>query len=377
MAESIIQIVPGAPPAVNGVGDHALVVAKELRSTWGINTRFLVCNATWEEPTELDGFKLVPMRSRSSDKLYSALSGLAVSDPAAVLLQLSPYGFDRNGSPFWLLSGLARWKNEVSAGRKLFTYFHELYATGMFWRRAFWASPLQRICAREIARLSDVALTNTERYVECLEKWDPGKKGLIPRMPVVSNIGEPSQMPEFGQRSRRLVIWGSAAAKQEIYERHCKTVEGAVKTIGVEQIVDVGQVWHGCPARLGEVPIRIMGIMQADKLSNELANSVLAAFSYNPNYLGKSTMYAAFCAHAVPAICLPTRVVEQRTWDGIAHGVHFMTSVPSTEDGVMMKLTQISRMAHKWYFGHRISEHARAIARIILVGAKANHPGGQ
>ena len=346
-------------------------MAKELRSTWGINTGFLVCNPTWEGPTEIDGFRLVSMPSRSSDELYSALRRLAVSHPAAVLLQLSPYGFDTNGSPFWLLNGLARWKKEVSADRKLFTYFHELYATGMFWRRAFWVSPLQRICAREIARLSDVALTNTERYVERLEKWDPAKKGLIPRMPVVSSVGELSQVPELGRRSRRLVIWGSAEAKREIYERHRKTLEAAVYAIGIEKILDVGHAWHGCPARLGEIPIRIMGVMRPAKLSNELANSVLAVFSYNPNYLGKSTMYAAFCAHAVPAICLPTRVVEQRTWDGISHGVHFMTSVPSTEDEVMKKLTQISKIAHKWYFEHRIREHARVLGRAILSGVKA------
>ena len=346
-------------------------MAQELRRTWGINSSFLVCNPAWRGLTEIDGFNLVPMPSRSSDELYSALSRLAVSHPAAVLLQLSPYGFDTNGSPFWLLKGLARWKNEVSADRKLFTYFHELFATGAFWRRAFWVSPLQRICAREIARLSDVALTNTERYVERLEKWDPAKKGLIPRMPVVSSVGELSPVPELGRRSRRLVIWGSAEAKREIYERHCKTVEAAVQTIGIKQILDVGNSWHGCPAQIGGVPIRIMGIMQPDKLSNQLANSVLAVFCYNPNYLGKSTMYAAFCAHGVPAICVPTRVVEDRTWDGISHGVHFVTSMPSSEDGVMKRLTQISKMAQIWYFEHRISEHARVLARAIFGGVKA------
>lgn len=80
---------------------------------------FLVCNPTWEGPRELDGFKLVPMPSRRGDDLCAVLHGFTMNHPVIALLQLSPYGFDQNESPFWLLNGLTRWKKEDPSGHGL------------------------------------------------------------------------------------------------------------------------------------------------------------------------------------------------------------------------------------------------------------------
>jgi len=211
--------------------------------------------------------------------------------------------------------------------------------------------------------------------VERLEAWVPAKKNLIPRMPVVSSVGEPSNMPELRQRSRQLVIWGSAVAKKEIYGRHYETVKAAVHAIGIERIVDVGHQWGGSPVQVAGIPVKTMGIMSPDELSKELVRSVLAVFSSNPNYLGKSSLYAAFCAHGVPALCLPTHSVEPKVWDGVFHGVHFITSLPVAETGGLNTLSQIAKKAREWYFEHRIGEHARVLAKLMTNGANTGYPG--
>lgn len=236
----------------------------------------------------------------------------------------------------------------------------------MPWRRAFWLSPLQRKCSREIARISDVALTSTEHYARILARWYGTKVRSINRIPVVSNVGEPAEIADLRQRSRRLVIWGSAAGKREIYTRHLKTMEAAVRAIDIEEVSDVGQTWNDCPRHIQGVPIKTRGILSPDRLSEVLADSLLAAFSYDPNYLAKSTMFAAFCAHGVPALCLPTRRVEPEAWDGIHHGVHFITTALAYSEDVMVKLEQIARHAHDWYSGHSSMAHAQGIAQQVL-----------
>lgn len=368
MFKSIIQIVPGATPLVNGVGDFALTVARVLRSIWGIDSIFVVCSPAWSGPENLDGFRFIPMRSRRSNDLYDALCSAAKADSSLVfaLLQLSPYGFNINGAPFWVLKGLRRWKKANPAKHRLLTYFHELYAMSMPWRRAFWVSPLQRKCSREIAWISDVALTSTEHYARILARWYGRNVRSINRIPVVSNVGEPAEIMHLRQRSRRLVIWGSAVGKREIYTRHFKTVEAAVRSIGIEEVSDVGQTWNGCPRHIQGVPIKMRGILSPDRLSEVLAGSLLAAFSYDPNYLAKSTMFAAFCAHGVPALCLPTKRVEPEAWDGIHHGVHFITSAPTGSGDVMVKLDQIAGQAHDWYSSHSSTMHAQVIAQQVL-----------
>jgi hypothetical protein len=147
--QRIIQVLPGAPPMLNGVGDFAFAVARALRSHCQVESRFVVCNPAWSGRPQTDGFDTLAVSRRDADQLASKLEGLCDRGSApVVLLQLSPYGFDPNGAPRWLARGLEAWKARAP-DRRLVTYFHEIYATGWPWQRAFWLSPLQRhICAR-------------------------------------------------------------------------------------------------------------------------------------------------------------------------------------------------------------------------------------
>jgi hypothetical protein len=53
---NILQIVPRLPPAIDGVGDYALNLARQLRQDFSIHTHFLVCDPNWNGKTELEGF---------------------------------------------------------------------------------------------------------------------------------------------------------------------------------------------------------------------------------------------------------------------------------------------------------------------------------
>lgn len=47
----IIQIVPQLPPAINGLGDYALNLARQLRQDFAIETHFVVGDHSWTGAT--------------------------------------------------------------------------------------------------------------------------------------------------------------------------------------------------------------------------------------------------------------------------------------------------------------------------------------
>lgn len=366
---AVIQLIPGAPPLVNGVGDYAFTIARALRSGWGIESIFLVCNPVWRGPETIDGFRLIALRTRHSKDLVHALRSIEPAEGASlpVVLQLSPYGYDINGCPFWLFDGLRQWRQRNPRRHRLLTYFHELYATSWPWRRAFWVSAFQRSCTRALARLSDTAVTSTNRYEESLARWDPRKAGLITTLPIVSNVGEPDEVKGLHDRRRRMVVWGSEGSKRAVYGQFRRCVSDAVRTLGVEVIVDVGPPSPCTPSELAGVPVEMLGVVPLALISSILSDTLMGVFAYDPSHLGKSTLFAAFCAHGVPALVLPTHSTRTQKEDGLSKGGNYLcaSAAAPTEPLAMDLLEGISKAARAWYAPHGAHAHARAFARAL------------
>ena len=182
----VVQIVPRISPSQDGVGDYALILARELRASHDIDTLFLIGNPTQRSGREIDGFLIEYLGARREVGLVELLVKHAANP---VLLNYVGPGYDRNSCPFWLLRGLRVWKQEVPQGH-LITMFHELYSEGPPWTRAFWTNPFQRQIAAGIARLSDVVRTNVGVMERRLERMVPALKGKVDCVPVFSNVGE-------------------------------------------------------------------------------------------------------------------------------------------------------------------------------------------
>ena len=155
----IVQIVPRLPPAIDGVGDYAFILARQLRVAHGIQTRFVVCGAKsrgvgsreqgagsgphpqplspgtmypWSArgansgaltpgpsprapcthgrrgEEALDGFPVYQLSELSAAELTRVLSQSGM--PRTALLQYVGYGYEKRGCPLWLVRGLEAWK---------------------------------------------------------------------------------------------------------------------------------------------------------------------------------------------------------------------------------------------------------------------------
>ncbi|HEY9614838.1 MAG TPA: glycosyltransferase family 1 protein, partial [Allocoleopsis sp.] len=101
----IIQIVPTLPPAIDGLGDYALNLARQLRQGFAQETHFVVGNPAWEGERTIEGFPITVLPKRSGAAVLSSLLKVC-SSPAPVLLHYVGYGYAKRGCPLWLVDGL-------------------------------------------------------------------------------------------------------------------------------------------------------------------------------------------------------------------------------------------------------------------------------
>jgi hypothetical protein len=179
----LIQVVAQLKPARCGVSDHAILLAQELEAAFGISTSFIVLNST--EPCDLP----FPRIYCPPSQLLEACISLSKGQPEALLLHYSGYGFAPNGAPHFLPRALELVRK--SAQFRIGVYFHELFATGMPWKSAFWYSHRQRQVIRGIAKECDLIATNLSRHSGWLEREAmQGSTALLRRLSVFSNVGE-------------------------------------------------------------------------------------------------------------------------------------------------------------------------------------------
>ena len=357
---NVYSIVPRLPPAIDGVGDYALNLARQLRKDFNIQTHFIVGNPTWRGASEIEGFVVSQVTNSNPSQLTSLLSG---DRPYPVLLHYVGYGYAQRGCPIWLVDGLQRWKS-LYPQRSLVTMFHELYASGSIWTSAFWLSSLQKNLAARLTKLSDRCITSKQLYADMISQLSRGKHKQVPALPVFSNIGEPEKPPlDLCQRQQQLVVFGGIANRARVY-RDCQAIlEYVCCSLNIQKILDIGTPTGITPTFIGKVPVLELGEQSANKISDILADSIAGFFDYNPEYLAKSGIFAAYCAHRL----LPINAKGNASIiDGIESGRHYW--LPNLNNNDLINESDIQAIAnssHYWYQNHCLSIQSDIFAKII------------
>lgn len=359
--KSITQIVPRLPPVVDGLGDYAVKLAERLHKDFGIETRFVVGEPEWRGTSALEGFPISQVDDRSAAALLSHLS----ENSTTVLLHYVGYGYDKRGCPRWLVDGLERWKRR-SPERVLITMFHEVYASGPPWRSSFWLSPTQRNLAARLSLISNRSITNREGYAEILRRLSQGKCQQIPVLPVFSNVGEPNQMPlPLMKRRRRLVVFGKSEHRLLVFQKTLAQLKKTCHALGIEEVFDIGSlVEHGI-TNIGGIPVTRTGMQPAHKVSVLFSDAIAGFFNYHPNYLGKSTIFAAYCAHRM----LPVGIYwNEQTADGLQHDRHFWLADKREGDWSLAAAQSVADNAYNWYQNHNLSKQVELFASYLSAG---------
>lgn len=323
----VVQIVPQLPPPPEGVGGYAEALAGALRDRCGIETRFVEGAA-----------------ARTAEAV-----GAALADGPVALLHYANYGYQRRGCPVGLVEGLVRWLHQ-GGERRLVTVFHEVYATGPPWRSSFWLAPLQQRLAATLARASAALATSLDLYGRMLRPWAARKRIAV--LPVFSTMGEPAAVPRLDERRRRLVVFGGSGVRQRAWSR-VADLDRTCAVLGIEEVVDIGPPAEA-PPRVGNVPVRALGVLPAGEVSELLRASIAGFVVYPEPFLAKSTIFAAYCAHGVLPVCIG----DGRK--GPDPGPPFWTPGSAPADP-----QAIADRAHAWYAGHALDRQAATYRELL------------
>jgi hypothetical protein len=367
---TLLQIVPRVPGGLDGVGDHALTIARKLRENFGCDTVF----ATFKplSPEETNGFDVLPL-----DTLLQ--NSTAKFDH--VLFHYVNYGFQKRGVPFRLLS-ILRSLRQPGQGR-LVTIFHELYASGPPWTSAFWLRPLQIDLARQVARMSDTCIVSTDNFRRELRRMVPHAE--IALHPIPSGLGEPFlSANQIAHRDpQRWAIFGgtglverSLRAFLQILPRipnsiapHSMFVLGGEENPATQSLlVDLVRRGTDSPGRGIESDYRPR-IAAADA-SEILETCAFAFFDYfhrpdvETSIILKSSAFASACAHAVIPV-LPHRG-SPIAMDGDALPGPFFIDGNRAEIPGEEARARIATEIYAWYQRHVASEHlVRTLAEMM------------
>ncbi|MFM2061318.1 MAG: hypothetical protein RLZZ507_988 [Cyanobacteriota bacterium] len=356
----ITVIVPRLPPAVDGVGDYGLNLAKQMRQDFGVITEFIIGDANWSREDFVEGFVVKQVANKSESAMLKLLPQNQDSEQT-VLLHYVGYGYARRGCPVWLVNALEKWR-KAGNNRRLVTMFHELYAFGKIWTSQFWTSPLQRNLAARLVKLSDRCITSKQGYAEIISKFSQGTHSDIPTLPVFSNVGEPEYLTPLSARSRRLVIFGGAGTRSRVYQKSQLALQRTCQELEIEEILDIGPALDFDITPINNIPVTCLGIKSAPEISSILSTSLVGFFNYPLEYLTKSGIFAAYCAH---------KVLPVGTWyagqdlDGLVAGKHYWLGDRYEQ---MMNLADghiVADNAYNWYEKHNLSAQARIFTNFI------------
>jgi len=357
----ILQILPRVPPATCGIGDYAWGIARRLRDKHEIESGFLSAGTSWTQPvgeTEFPVFRLPQLTAQALGDFMTARAG----EYDAVVLHMSPYGYQKRGVPIWLASG---WQRIARMPRRprLITMFHELYASGSMRSSAFWLQPLQKWVLRAVAKASDGLRTNRQGYAGWLERELGLKEGAVTVMPVFSNFGEPAELPSWENREPAMAVFAWGIHSGESLDSVVGKAAAWGRRFGIERLHLIGCKEPVDEAGLGLEVVR-HGFMEASAVSALLSSCRMAYTAYSPEHFGKSTLMAAFAAHGLVVI---TQGQHTRLPDGLIDGVNVLNEStlmpPGTSDVTHFEV--LSAAFKRWYDHHSLNQNAESLRRQI------------
>jgi hypothetical protein len=356
---NVISIVPRLPPNVDGVGDYALCIARELHKAYRVETQFIVGDPDWGGPDIVEGFQVKCVKERSPNSLRSTFSDLKPDSKTVILVHLSGYGYARWSLYNWLIDGLEQLLI-IDDKIHIVTMFHEVYNTYQsILSHSIWVRFLQKKLASRLMRLSTSCVTNSDLYKKMMGKLAPSYGSDITVAPVPSSIGELLEINALKDRNKYLVVFGQGGTRQRVYTKSRRELERTCVNLGIEKIIDIGP-----PISIQKLEIEVLQLGKIDPkdVSQILSTSFCAAMSYHPGNisLAKSSIWAAYCSHGLLPISFGRRTY---TSDGLIPGDNYWT--PSVVKNNIVDLQTIASKANQWYKQHDLDSQSILFYKIL------------
>lgn len=270
-----------------------------------------------------------------------------------VILQMSGYGYEKRGVPFWILHEIEKRRMHI---KTFGVFFHEIYAVGAPWSSSFWLSPVQRHIARRLAEMSDFWMTSRNASAQWLGRFAGNKPHAV--LPVFSTIGEPDDRALT--KLPRVIVFGSPGLRQATYQAAGDKLFVWAKLAALE-VHDIGLplVDHQLAATLRSNDVVLHGRLDDKEIRCVMAGAVFGLLAYPVEYVAKSSVFAAYCAHGLCPVLISEEYMHA---DGLVSSKHYLPGIPDTRDRPNFSL--IGQAAESWYRPHCLERHVAILEKL-------------
>ncbi|MEL6553080.1 MAG: hypothetical protein AAFQ63_06380 [Cyanobacteria bacterium J06621_11] len=354
----ILQIVPRVAPDMDGVGEYTLRLSKRLKANHNIESEFLVFRPSDRTPQILDGFPVHRLDDHATSHFLSKIS----PDISTVVLQYSnyPYLQGKLDAPMWLAPAMRALQHK---GIATVVMFHELPT--LKYGVIKLPNPIQGRLSRDLAKMADVVLTNNEAFQTVLSSW---RSHPVYCMPNFATIGEPQTVLPLSERDRAIVVFGSTD-RRRVYQSNLRILKEICDRLSITKLYDVGRELEWDTDSLGpSVETIHTGMLSDSNVSQLMSKAFAGIFDYHrfPKNLGKSTVYAAYCAHGLLPICNGRFLRPQ---DGTFANQHYVDTFTLHDKAQAAKtddwLQTIASNAHALYLTRSLDRCAETYADLV------------
>ena len=277
----------------------------------------------------------------------------------SVVLQMSGFGFSKSGVPLWLLREVEIRRDEME---RFGIFFHEIYAFGPPWKYAFWISHLQRYIVRQLAAMSDFWMTNRGGSAQWLRQYAGHKPHAV--LPVFSAVGELHSLP--AARKNRLVVFGSSELRTRTY----RIAGAALFQWAKRQALELHDIGAPVTDELVMNALTANGVVQhgrleAGNISDLMRDALFGIIAYPVNYIAKSSVFAAYCAHGLCPVVISEGYAPS---DGLLAAHNYLPGIPTCLVNAD-KAQQIGAGAWGWYQPHGVASHVAKLRQFLDVPA--------
>jgi hypothetical protein len=210
---------------------------------------------------------------------------------------------------------------------------------------------VQRFVCRQLARLSDLRLTNRADSAQILRRM---AKADSFSLPIFSSLGEPKEVPDLAHRKPQLAVYGGLSRLPHDAEFAASHLRKLCVNLGIERVVSFGKA--AITPFAPDLPIENRGVLSVAEISALLLESQAGYIDYPMFCLAKSSIFAAFCAHGVLPILLRSGNAEA---EGLREGENLLTAEHpafGTDADARQHIASASRI---WYEAHSVANVAK------------------
>lgn len=220
--------------------------------------------------------------------------------PDAILLHYVGYAYHIRGAPLWLIPFIKAVLRQ-SPNTRLITMFHELFATGKPWESSYWFSPLQRLVAHELSKLSHLRFASTTHAADWLSSISKPFQPQPVVLPICSTIGEPPEITAYTNRLPIAIVFNGGGPWREVLRANGAKILTLLRSMGIHRIVQMGSIPGPFVSEAG-TECEQLGPQPAEVVCKTLSKAAISVVAYPSWLTEKSTLLAACAVNGTPVL---------------------------------------------------------------------------